>query len=121
LPLDVADPDAVESRAQAIVANKFFPGLLDRYLAKNGYSGQLTNDPTDPQQPDNLFDPVPGDPGTHGRFEGRSSDWSLQLWATEHRAALMTGALTIAMLATSLLLGAKPLAKNHSLSSDGAS
>ena len=30
------------SSVKAIVGNKLFPGLLDRYLAKNGYSGQLT-------------------------------------------------------------------------------
>jgi hypothetical protein len=28
------------STAEAIVANKFFPGLLDRYVAKNGYLGR---------------------------------------------------------------------------------
>jgi short-subunit dehydrogenase len=99
------------SSVQAIVANKFFPGMLDRYLAKNGYSGQLTNDPTDPQQPDNLFDPVPGDPGTHGRFEGQSSDWSLQLWATEHRSALIATGLTVAGFIATMIVGGRPLAR----------
>jgi short-subunit dehydrogenase len=98
------------SSVQAIVANKFFPGLLDRYLAKNGYSGQLTNDPADPQQPDNLFDPVPGDPGTHGRFDSRSSDWSLQLWATEHRGALLAGSLAVAVFIATMIVGGRPLA-----------
>ena len=37
------------STVQAIVANSLFPGLLDRYLAKKGYSGQLTNEPADPK------------------------------------------------------------------------
>jgi NAD(P)-dependent dehydrogenase (short-subunit alcohol dehydrogenase family) len=61
------------SSVQAIVANKLFPGLLDRYLAKNGYTGQLTDEPADPGQPDNLFDPVSGDPDTHGRFDSRAA------------------------------------------------
>ena len=50
------------SSVQVIVANKLFPGLLDRYLAKKGYTGQLTDEPADPGQPDNLFDPVPATP-----------------------------------------------------------
>src|SRR5438105_5031871 len=33
------------SSLQAIMANKFFPGLLDRYLAEKGYTGQLTDVP----------------------------------------------------------------------------
>ena len=82
------------SSVQAIVANKFFPGLLDRYLAKNGYSGQLTEEPADPIAPDNLFDPVPGDPDTHGRFDSRATSRSPQLWATEHRSALIAVGLT---------------------------
>jgi short-subunit dehydrogenase len=99
------------SSLQAIVANKFFPGLLDRYLAKNGYSSQLTDEPVDPRQPDNLFDPVPGDPGTHGRFDSRSSDWSLQLWATEHRGGLLAGALAIAGFIAAIAVGGRPLAR----------
>jgi short-subunit dehydrogenase len=99
------------SAFQAIIANKFFPGLLDRYLAKNGYSGQLTDEPADPRQTDNLFAPVPGDPGTHGRFDVRSSDWSLQLWATEHRGALLAGALAIAGIIATMTVGSKPLAR----------
>ena len=61
------------SSVKAIVGNKLFPGLLDRYLAKNGYSGQLTQEPTEPGQPDNLFDPVPGDP-RHARPLRQSGD-----------------------------------------------
>jgi hypothetical protein len=103
---------------QAILANKFFPGLLDRYLAKKGYTGQLTNEPADPGQPDNLFDPVPGDPDTHGRFDSRAASYSLQLWATEHRGALVAGTLAIAAFVTTLIVGGKPLARSLSNPSD---
>jgi short-subunit dehydrogenase len=106
------------SSVQAIAANKFFPGLLDRYLAKNGYSGQLTDEPADPQRPDNLFDPVPGDLGTHGRFDRQSSDWSLQLWATEHRGRLLAGGLALAAFTAALLIGSRPLAKERALLKD---
>lgn len=97
------------SSVAAIVANKFFPGLLDRYLAKTGYSGQLTHEPAEPGQPDNLFDPVPGDPHTHGRFDDRATTVSPQLWATEHRALFAIG-LPLAMLLGAMVVGAKPLA-----------
>ena len=62
------------SSVQAILANKILPGLLDRYLAKRGYTGQLADEPADPEQSDNLFDPVSGDPDTHGRFDSRAAN-----------------------------------------------
>jgi NAD(P)-dependent dehydrogenase (short-subunit alcohol dehydrogenase family) len=102
------------SSVQAIVANKFFPGLLDRYLSKKGYTGQLTDEPTDAEQPDNLFDPVPGDPDTHGRFDSSAANHSLQLWATKHRAALVAGTLAVAAFVTTLIVGGKPLARSLS-------
>jgi NAD(P)-dependent dehydrogenase (short-subunit alcohol dehydrogenase family) len=106
------------SSVQAIVANKLFPGLLDRYLAKSGYTGQLTDEPADPGQPDNLFDPVSADPDTHGRFDSRAATYSLQLWATEHRGALVTGTLAIAAFLTALIVGGKPLARSLSNPAD---
>ena len=99
------------SSVQAIVANKFFPGLLDRYLAKRGYSSQLTQEQAKPDAPDNLFDPVPGDPDTHGRFDNRSTSASPQLWATEHRGALFAVGLTVAGLIATMVVGARPLAR----------
>ena len=65
--------------ARAILANKIVPGLLDRYLAGAGYSGQLTDEPTPPDAPDNLYKPVPGDRGAHGRFDDRASRHSFAL------------------------------------------
>ena len=44
-----------------IVGNAIAPGLVDRFLARDGYDAQLTNEPIDPGRPDNLFEPVPGD------------------------------------------------------------
>jgi short-subunit dehydrogenase len=101
------------SSVQAIVANKFFPGLLDRYLAKNGYSGQLTQEPAEIGRPDNLFDPVPGDFNTHGRFDSSAAATSLQLWATEHRGAVLAVGLAIAGAIATMIVGAKPLARQN--------
>jgi hypothetical protein len=60
---------------KAIVGNKLVPGIADHYLASRGYTGQLTDAPN-PHPPANLFAPVPGDHGAHGRFDAaaRSSD-----------------------------------------------
>jgi short-subunit dehydrogenase len=51
---------------EAIVANKIAPGLLDHYLARTGYHSQQHDGAEDPNRPDNLWQPVPGDHGAHG-------------------------------------------------------
>src|SRR3954447_6479322 len=81
-----------KSAAQAIVANKFVPGLLDHYLAGKGYTGQLTAEPVPPDAPDNLYKPIPRDYGAHGRFDKRARSWSTQFWLTRHRGTLLAGA-----------------------------
>ena len=101
------------SSVQAILANKLVPRLLDRYLASAGYSGQLTDEPADPSQPDNLFDPVPGDPGMHGRFDARASAASAQLWATKHRSAVLGTGLAVGAFVAALLVGTRPLARQQ--------
>src|SRR3954451_7449599 len=80
------------SAAKAILANKIVPGLLDHYLAHQGYDGQLTDEPLPPDAPDNLYQPAPGDHGAHGRFDDRASNWSAQFWLTRHRGTLLSGA-----------------------------
>ena len=72
---------------QAILANRIAPGLIDKYLAKTGYSGQLTHEPTEPDAPGNLFEPVPGPYGAHGRFDNRSRAGSWEMFTDRHRAA----------------------------------
>jgi NAD(P)-dependent dehydrogenase (short-subunit alcohol dehydrogenase family) len=70
----------------AIWGNKIASGLLDRYLAKTGYDSQQTETPADPDRPDNLWAPLPGDHGAHGRFAARTTRTSPQTWANEHLA-----------------------------------
>jgi len=86
---------------KAIVGDKIAPGLLDHYLAKNGYTAQQTNEPADPGCPYNLWAPVDDaeDHGAHGVFDNRARSWSLQLWANTHRgllAATAAGLMTAA-------------------------
>lgn len=52
---------------QAIAGTRVAPALLDEYLARRGYE-QLSAELDDPGRPDNLYQPVPGDPGIEGRF-----------------------------------------------------
>ncbi|MEK0361012.1 SDR family oxidoreductase [Pseudomonas sp. CBC3] len=56
---------------QAIIGNMFMPGLLDRMMAKQAWSGQMTDEPANPAQPDNLFEPVEDLHRIDGRFGGR--------------------------------------------------
>ncbi|MCJ8138297.1 SDR family oxidoreductase [Falsirhodobacter halotolerans] len=77
---------------QAILGNRIAPGLLDRYLAKAGYSGQLTDEEKPDDAPVNLFKPVKGDYDAHGRFDGRSKSRSVQMFTERHRLAFWSAA-----------------------------
>jgi NAD(P)-dependent dehydrogenase (short-subunit alcohol dehydrogenase family) len=70
---------------KAIVGNKIVPGYADHYLARNGYESQQTDEPDDPNRPNNLWEPVAGDHGAHGPFDKQASDWSAQVWVSENR------------------------------------
>ena len=72
---------------KAILANRIAPGLIDRYLAKAGYSGQLSDEPLGDDAPANLYEPVPGDYGAHGRFDARSRLRSSEMFTDRHKAA----------------------------------
>jgi len=78
-----------------IIANRFVPGLLDRYLARTGYDSQQYDGPEDPNRPDNLWQPAPGDHGAHGAFDPRARSWSPQLWTSEHRTVLALAVVTL--------------------------
>jgi NAD(P)-dependent dehydrogenase (short-subunit alcohol dehydrogenase family) len=78
--------------AATVMANKFVPALLDRYLARTGYDAQQTGQPVDDRRPDNLYQPVDGrdgrDHGAHGIFDTRSHARSAQVWLDERPRAL---------------------------------
>jgi NAD(P)-dependent dehydrogenase (short-subunit alcohol dehydrogenase family) len=81
---------------QAILGNRLAPGVLDHYLAATGYDSQQTDEPEDPDRPDNLWTPVAGDHGAHGVFDAGATDRSEQLWAATHRSLTIGGALAAA-------------------------
>ncbi len=76
---------------QAIVSDKLASGLLDGYLAKTAVEGQADAEPLEPDRRDNLFEPVPGDHGAHGRFDAIARSSAPMLWASEHRTVLGAG------------------------------
>ncbi|MBV9873082.1 MAG: SDR family oxidoreductase [Verrucomicrobia bacterium] len=78
---------------KAIIGNRLFPGLLDRYLGRTGFESQQTEEFEDSNRPFNLYEPVPGDHGAHGRFDSRAVSISPQLWTSLHRNALVSLAL----------------------------
>ena len=82
----------------AIVGNKLFPRLGDWYLGETGIRGQQTHAKADPGKPNNLYEPVGGDPGAHGRFDQRAFSHSPQLWTDLHRHWII-GGLFAAILA----------------------
>lgn len=80
----------------AIYGNKIAPGLGDWYLGRQGYEAQQTDEPVDPNRPDNLWQPVAGDHGAHGRFDARARDFSPQAWANINRRPLALVGLGLA-------------------------
>jgi NAD(P)-dependent dehydrogenase (short-subunit alcohol dehydrogenase family) len=70
---------------KTVLGNRVAPWLADLYLARTGYEAQQTDEPVDPERPDNLFEPVPGDHGTHGRFDDGARTSSAVTWLSRHR------------------------------------
>lgn len=81
---------------KTILGQKLAPAaLLDRLLARLGYDGQITAEPEPPSRPDNLYDPLPGDHGAHGRFDARARRRSWHFIISKHRGAAAAGALLL--------------------------
>lgn len=73
---------------KAVLANKLVPGVLDRVLATQGYSGQLTEEPKQSER-NNLYEPCDTNPGAHGRFDAQAKKHSLQWLLTSNRGATL--------------------------------
>ena len=81
---------------KAVYGNRIAPWYADRVLASTGFESQQMDERVDPDRRSNLWEPVPGDHGAHGRFDERSSDYSQQLWANMNRGWLAIGGLLVA-------------------------
>jgi NAD(P)-dependent dehydrogenase (short-subunit alcohol dehydrogenase family) len=74
------------STAYTILGNRFAPWLVDRYLARTGVKGQLSQE-DGPRYGSNVFEPrdADADRGSHGMFDAKahaSDPWS---WVSMHR------------------------------------
>jgi NAD(P)-dependent dehydrogenase (short-subunit alcohol dehydrogenase family) len=72
---------------KTILGNKLAPWAADLYLARKGFDAQQTDEPVN-GRPDNLFEPVPGDHGSHGTFDDGARGRSFLERLTRHRRAL---------------------------------
>ncbi len=75
-----------------IWGSRLAPWPAERYLARTAVSGQLSDAEKAPDRRDNLFEPPPGDPGTHGPYDDRAHRRSVQWCASCHRRTLGAGA-----------------------------
>ena len=101
--------------AKAILANQVAPGLLDRYLAKAGYEGQLSDETSDPAAPGNLFEPVAGPYGAHGRFDSIARERSWLVFDSRQRAVAWGAAVLALVVGAATLLTAR--VRNRAISS----
>jgi NAD(P)-dependent dehydrogenase (short-subunit alcohol dehydrogenase family) len=70
---------------------KLSPRAGDRILLRNGWRSQHTKELKPTDSPDNLFQPLPGDPGTHGRFDDRSHGTTAWTWLRLRRGMIGAG------------------------------
>lgn len=83
---------------KAIMGTLLFPGLLDRLMARNAWSGQMTGDPEQTSQAGNLFEPVNGVHEVRGRFTRNSRQRAWALSASRVSALVVVAALLVALL-----------------------
>jgi NAD(P)-dependent dehydrogenase (short-subunit alcohol dehydrogenase family) len=62
-----------------ILGERLAAPLLDAFLGKTGFKSQQVDEPETHDRPDNLYDPVPGDHGSHGAFDDKAKSASRQL------------------------------------------
>src|SRR3954471_11645970 len=80
---------------------KLSPRLGDLMLLRMGWKSQNTGDPKPLDAPDNLFEPLAGDPGAHGRFDAQAR--TSTLWTSLRlRRRLVGAAAAAAMVAGSV-------------------
>lgn len=91
---------------KTIVATLLLPGLVGRLAAKRGWDGQLDNDHPVAHTPqnDNLFTPLAGDHGAHGRFDQIAKSASVELWLALHWGKLAAACAVLVAIGIALAL-----------------
>src|SRR3954452_23203241 len=95
------------STVGTILGNRLVPGLLDRYLARTGFSSQQTDREPLPREHNNLFEALPGDAGSHGTFDEQAYAHSPQPFLSRHRRAVLGGLIGTAAAGAGLVAAAR--------------
>ena len=88
---------------QAIIGTLLMPGLLDRLMARQAWSGQLTSEDAPADRPDNLFEPVAGEHSADGRFGDQTQNKALGL-ASETVGKLAVIAIAVVAFLTGVVI-----------------
>jgi len=83
------------SALKAIAGTLAAPGLLDRYLAKSGYDGQVSEERAPPDPTDNLFAPAPFGHVVRGRFSRQARNRVVPFNPLVLRAAVAAASVLI--------------------------
>ena len=90
----------------AILGNKFMPGLMDHYMARNAFDAQFETPAHTLDEEGNLFSPVHGPHAAEGRFHSRQKDEVIWIGTSARREIALffclglLACLTVALLIT---------------------
>src|SRR6059058_5669724 len=76
---------------KALWGQKLSPRAGDLVLLRTGWKSQHTEELKPTDSPDNLFEPLPGDPGAHGRFDDRARSTTAWTWLRLQRGLIGAG------------------------------
>ncbi|MGH8213878.1 MAG: SDR family oxidoreductase [Rhodanobacteraceae bacterium] len=82
----------------ALWGQRFAPGLMDWYLGRTAFGGQMTDRAETGTHPDNLFAPVAGEHSARGNFSARAHSHSPAFWVERNRAPLLAGAFALGVI-----------------------
>jgi short-subunit dehydrogenase len=88
---------------KAIVGNKIAPWYADWVLSREGYEGQQTNEPADPDRKSNLWEPVREDRGAYGDFGASAASRSFTLWISMNRSWVRAIILLVVLVSAMIL------------------
>jgi NAD(P)-dependent dehydrogenase (short-subunit alcohol dehydrogenase family) len=91
-----------------IAGQNFAPGYVDEVLAERGVEAQQSDQPDPGGRPNNLFEPLPGDPGAHGAFDDIASPRGLIVDPHRLRQAVL-GTVAAAMAGAAAYAGVRLL------------
>ena len=90
--------------AELIIGTMIAPRWIARYLARTAFEGQMTDQPSATDRPDNLTQPVGKYHRTHGSF-GRNAKRHAAVFEADRARAGVVAAGTLATLGLGFLLG----------------